>query len=336
MMSTLSDKDKDKDLISLSSNKSGQSTQSGQGGNSIVDQSVFAFQSLNVSDNNSNTDIEISPSQSPQRGPSPVPAPIIPKGTLSVDSIKDIDIDSIKDSDTSVKAANKPVFKKAPVKKTMGARVLSSTAADVRFESFDAVEKRAEQAKQEIEDHKIAFQMQNQENSNNLDGNGGGSSRLAAIYQESENVCTPSIYQTPAASGSSSYTTGNGYNSSRSNGSNSSNSTFNVANSSESYTARDKYAGNKGISSDQFFGRDEEDMEVIKNRLEKLGSANAIGSDMLSSDNALNEYQNSNLRGGYNDKYSNGGSDYDNVMENMKDSVSNFFDDIQKRIGSNK
>jgi hypothetical protein len=103
----------------------------------------------------------------------------------------------------------------------------------------------------------------------------------------------------------------------------------------------------KGISSDQFFGRDEEDAAKARNRLEKYSGSTAISSDMLNS-NSNNDYQSntssdsnwSSLRTNYNNNNSGGGmsnvspSDAVNAsLDRLKVSVSGFFEDIQKRIG---
>jgi hypothetical protein len=205
------------------------------------------------------------------------------------------------------------------------------------------VEKRAARAVQEAEDHKVAANLQSQENSNGSKG----SSRLEAIYREE----AASIYRTaaPAAAataspyGSSKFP-GNAYSTSSA----STSGSF-KADGPESYQARNKYASNKGISSDQFFGRDEEDIEVMKTRLAKMGSATAIGSDMLSNDapaewqgspGGSNSGRSTDHRGGRSNSY------YEAELENartqarvnssidqMKDSVSNFFGDIQRRMG---
>ena len=89
-------------------------------------------------------------------------------------------------------------------------------------------------------------------------------------------------------------------------------------------------------------------MEIMKNRLSKLSTSNAISSDMLSSDQAGDNYNNTrnNGSGGYGNRggYGNsggyggggggggGGSGLAGI-DKLKDSVSNFFEDIQRRIG---
>ena len=198
--------------------------------------------------------------------------------------------------------------------------------------SFHATTKQA----QEDEDHKLAVSV-------SQDGNSaGGSSRLAAIYQESES----SIYRsTPTPTAPSPYAAVSNTSSSSSSKYGSS-ANVTIYSGNESNIARSKFASNKGISSDQFFGRDEEDMEIMKNRLSKLSTSNAISSDMLASDQAGTDYNNSRMGGGgYNGNsggYGNsgyggggggGGAGGLTGIDKLKDSVSNFFEDIQRRIG---
>jgi ADP-ribosylation factor GTPase-activating protein 2/3 len=279
----------------------------------------------------------------------PTSTPAVAIGTLSVSSIgatvdnKD-DFGDFDNMPTRVTKA--PVFgkKSAAPKKATATRLLSSSAADDRFESFESVEKRATKAVQEAEDHKIATQLQTQENSSGAES---GVSRLGSIYKELEaaNNSRSTPYQ--ASTSSSIYGSSKAPESSTSSyGASSTSAAFNVATSSESYAARNKYSSNKGISSDQFFGRDEEDMEQMKNRLNKLSTANAIGSDMLSNDDAANDWQSSDHRGGRDGSggggYSNGhggykgssgsGSTVHSSIDQLKDTVSNFIGDIQSRL----
>ena len=294
-------------------------------------------------------DIASPAAQVPEPKAKPVPtAPAAAIGTLSVSALNKNadDKDGFGDFDNMPTRVSKaPVFGKKGVapKKSSATRIMSTSAADERFESFESIEQRATKAVQEADDHKMATQLQTQENSNG--GESGGSSRLAAIYQESE---ASSIYRsnaTPAATSSSIYSSSKFQDStaSHSQGSSNTGSSFNVATSSESYAARNKYSSNKGISSDQFFGRDEEDMQVMKNRLEKLSSSSAIGSDMLSNDDAANDWQSGDHRGGRSSSGSGGytsSNAYSNsnglsstiVNAKLKDMVTNFIGDIQSRL----
>ena len=314
-----------------------------------VPQTVFFFgDEESNSSKSAATSTSTAPTQSPKPEPAvavPTPAVTVPIGTLSVAAITNTDDkdpfgDSAFDNCATIKVIPKSTFAKkgVPAKKSSVSRIMTSTPGDVRLESFESVEKRSTLAVQEAADHKVALQLQEMENNNG--SGGGGSARLSAIYQESE-----SIYRTPATASTSSsiYSSNSSTSPYRSNGGNGSSksSTFNVAASSESYQARNKYSGNKGISSDQFFGRDEEDMEIMKNRLSKMSTANAIGSDMLSNDDAANEYQSGGNRRPIPP------SDWDTSvtrgralaagsaanLEMFKDSVSNMIGDLQKRLG---
>ena len=293
------------------------------------------------------------PSPAPAAAITFMPTVVTANGTLSVSAItksddKDFFGNSGFENIIPVTVIPKSNFgKKVVPKKSSVTRILSSTPADARFESFESVEKRTSKAVQEAEDHKVAKQLQAQDDIDNHVS--GGSSRLNAIYQESESA---SIYRAPSTSAAASSST---YGASSLSGRSISpvgnaSSTFNVATSSESHHARNKYAGNKGISSDQFFGRDEEDIEIMRSRLNKMGSANAIGSDMLSNDDAANEWQSGENRGqGQGRRSSN--SDWENGyntgaaiaaqhtaavsagIDHLKDSMSNLVGDIQKRLG---
>jgi hypothetical protein len=322
-----------------------------------------------------------SPPTSPVAAQKPVyvaPSPAAPIGTLSVAAAAGADADDgFGDAFDAAVAAKKPIVAKKPVagakKSIIGAVRLGAAAADVRLESFEAVEKRVTKAQQDEEDRKIAAQ----------DGGGGsaaggasGSSRLAAIYQEAEaasNAPKDTLYRSAPAAPAS--TGGSIYQASSTSSSSSKYGTTTYT-GSESNLARSKFASNKGISSDQFFGRDEEDMEVggrcahfvrplpnpvidthppcahflqvMKQRLSRLSTAGAISSDMLQSDEAVSEYRSSgrggsggggmgSSSGGYGSSRAMGGGGGGGGglagIDKLKDSVSNFFEDIQRRIG---
>lgn len=288
--------------------------------------------------------------------PAPIPTPITAIGALSVagvnikieDKGKNDFGDFAFDNDVPMKVIGKLAPRKGvPPKRST--RILSSTADD-RFESFESVEKRTSRAIQEAEDHKVAASLQSQENNSGLNG----SSRLDAIYKEE----AASIYRTAApaapaaaAATSSMYgspkSSGNSY--STSSAPTSTSGSFNGASVEESYQARSKYSSNKGISSDQFFGRDDEDLEIVKNRLAKMGTATAIGSDMLNNDGPA-DWQGSpsggggvggavDHRGGRSDSYyaederNRRVARVNSSIDQMKDSVTNFLGDIQRRMG---
>ena len=279
--------------------------------------------------------------------PTPAPVPVVvtpaaPIGTLSVASVNSTvpasasndSNDGFGDAFDNALASKKPIVAKkivAGAKKSI-IRKLGATPADVRLESFEAVEKRSTKTAQDEEDNRLAGKSQTQ----SYEGSSGGSSRLAAIYQEAE--ASTSIYRSsPAPTGNSLYQTTTASSSSSSakyGGASTGNSTTYTG--AESNIARSKFASNKGISSDQFFGRDEEDVEAMRGRLNKLSTSSAISSDMLSSDAAVNDYRNNGMSSSMGSGYSNhmaGGGGGLTGIDQLKDSVSNFFEDIQRRIG---
>jgi ADP-ribosylation factor GTPase-activating protein 2/3 len=211
--------------------------------------------------------------------------------------------------------------KKPPAKKAgMGAKKLvTSSSADVRIESFEQVEKRAATAAQEEEDRRLAQQLQAQENAN------ASSGRVAAMMAEADGAGKSSLYRstsntssnTNLSSGSSSrYQTASpapsasAYRSAPATG-----GTTASKGGSESYAARNKYGAQKGISSDQYFGRDEADAAQARARLGQLQGSQAISSDMVYG------------RGGdRQDSSDDGGA----TLEKLKDSVAGFFDSFGK------
>lgn len=84
-----------------------------------------------------------------------------------------------------------------------------------------------------------------------------------------------------------------------------------------STSTQGKYAGAKSISSDQYFGVDDQEALSARGRLGRFTSSSAISSDMLQRD----EVEDGSAE-----------SDGATVMNQWKGSVSNFFDDIHKRI----
>jgi len=258
-------------------------------------------------------------------------APPQAQGTLSVKSVSSAKLNEQEEAETAASAAadeagaavaaaskmiGKPMIKKAGVAaKKIGARKLDSNPSDVRLESFESVEKRATKAAQEEEDHKLANKMQG------LDVGGTGSSRLSAVYQEAESIYRPSSVTTS----SSNYSSSRGGSSSGNNNSSSFKGASAVSSMGESFQAREKYGSAKGISSDQFFGRDEEDTTIMRSRLEKYSNSSAISSDMLSGEGGGAEYERT--------RTGSGTSSGDSGLGKLKDSVRDFFDSVQSRLG---
>jgi len=203
--------------------------------------------------------------------------------------------------------------KKPPVKKAgMGARKLvSSSAADVRIESFEQVEKRTTAAIQEEEDRKLAMQLQAKENASSgrvaammMDGESGTSK--TSLYRNTSNTSSNTSLNVGAGSSSGRYPSSAG-------SSTRGNATTASKGGPESFQARDKYSNQKGISSDQFFGRDEEDAALAKMRLEHMKGSQAISSDMM-----------------YGNRNSSEDEDGSATLEKLKDSVAGFFESFGK------
>jgi len=236
--------------------------------------------------------LEIPPQQEPSTSKTVIkPSSPVANGVLSVSAVIDGEINN---KPSEAPKATFSTVKKPIVKKSLGARKLSGSNNDVKIESFESVEKRASKvssiiilslslliinhyqyhfkAAQEEEDKKLAISLQKAENSSSSEGG----SRIASIYQETQ---TQSLYRAPP---STQQTSTSLY----------SNRPINtvVSKVGESFQARERYSSAKGISSDQFFGREEEDTLTAREKLSKFSSATAIGSDMLYNDGQEDEY----------------------------------------------
>jgi ADP-ribosylation factor GTPase-activating protein 2/3 len=312
--------------------------------------STSAIAALNAGDSDNEVDTTATASAaaaSPKPVPvesvfRPPPAVVQPKGTLSIEgtsaaSTTAAAVDPLK------LLGKKPVASK---KSGIGARkIVTSTPADVRIESFESVEKRAAVAQQEQEDRALAIKTQQQLNeaakanmssgrvaammleADGMGGAGGGANGgvgKPSIYRNTSGSSTPgsggglsgsSIYRSappPAAAsrGSSGGMYGNVGAGSNGNGSSRGGGT-------ESTAARDKYSNQKGISSDQFFGRDESDADAMRGRLQgQYSNSTAISSDMMYG-----------TGGRTSDAHDDDGSA---TLERLKDSVAGFFDSFGK------
>jgi hypothetical protein len=192
-------------------------------------------------------------------------------------------------------------FKKpstAHKKASLGAKKLSiGGITDNRMESFETLEKRSQQAKTEEERGLSKSMMQ-------MDLKESSSGRIATMLRDSEALTFPahtttSLSPKPVTSTTSKPAT------------------------AESYQAREKYGAAKGISSDQFFGRDDQVSQEARNRLDMYSNSTSISSDML--------------KGGRDERFGwDGNQSYDPSsasLDRLKDSVSGFFDGIQRRLG---
>eukprot|EP01041_Mallomonas_annulata_P014892 gene14892-31618_t len=170
------------------------------------------------------------------------------------------------------------IGKKPVPKKRTGAVKLGTTPADVRIESFESVEKQVQKAVQEQEDFRVATELQQHDPDAPITlSSRSTSSKVASIYQEAE----ASMYRTPSAPSGSTSPYGSNKGSSMYSSNTSGTGAGTGTSGKESYEARDKYSKAKSISSDQYFGRDEEDAAAMRTKLDKYSNSNAISSDMI-------------------------------------------------------
>lgn len=266
-----------------------------------------------------------------------------PIGVLSVSLPPGAPEDVADESSASASAATSastvkktPIImgKKTATKKKIGAVKLStSSPADLRIETFESVERQVAKATQEQEDFRVASELSQSENSGLMMPSSASprSSLIASAYEEAE----ASMYRSSATAASSNVSSsspkaGAGksiYTTSSSAGAGSSGSAAGSASSygKESYEARDKYSKSKGISSDQFFGRDEEDASEARSKLSnKYSNANAISSDMMYGSDDPNNNEDA--------AYNNGGGS-SALGSILQSTVKGVFSDLQRRIG---
>lgn len=213
----------------------------------------------------------------------------------------------------AMKLIGKPGAKKpTAVKKGLGARKLDTSAADGKLVSFDVVEERKAKVEQEEEDRKLAKKL------SEIDMSGeSGSSRIAAALRDADEPTVSKYRPAPTTASSTSMTSSSIYRAPS--GPTVSGSTA----MGESHAARDKYGKAKSISSDQYFGLDQADQDRIKTRIDKFSNARAISSAMVYGDEEESPYSSDNRRADSGDGLS---------LEKLKDSVSGFFDDLQRRM----
>ena len=211
-----------------------------------------------------------------------------------------------------------------------------------------AVDRRRLQQLQEDADRKMALSLQAQETSGVAASSASGSSAdsellstgrvAAALMDDSSSSSGSSKYRSTPNQSSNSSASSSLYRSSSSAAGSSSSS---QSQGSESHSARDRYGKQKGISSDQFFGRDQEDEERARGRLQQLSGSSSISSDMIYSDGAHSAAGGSvmdmvgstwsSLR--TNQGGARPGAPSGTALNKLSESVAGFFDDIQKRIG---
>lgn len=206
-------------------------------------------------------------------------------------------------SATITPAATKPIFgKKAASKKGIGVKKLAiSSSTDVKIASFEQVEKRVDQIMEQKDivakrsavamgaEEVTGFSQSIYQPTSSLNTNTNTNSTYSAPFKPSSP--SPSRYSAPQKTALSS-------------------------GGNEAHIARDKYAGQKGISSDQFFGRDEEDAQLMRSRIGDYSGSTALSSDML--------------QGGQPAPGNNG--KINESIDALKSSVSGFFDEVKYRL----
>lgn len=173
------------------------------------------------------------------------------------------------------------------------------------------------------------------------------SGRVAALMAESETPST-SIYRNNNNNNAS---TGSAKNDGKA-GSYSSSSSG--GGGGESFAARDKYAGQKGIlhvymylydlivtessfihscihlttgiSSDQFFGRDQEDPNEIRSKLDQFSNSTAISSDMMMASKTTKSSRTGEPSSSSNNSSLADANNSNSTFDKLKSSVAGFFD----------
>lgn len=247
----------------------------------------------------------------------PPPQPI---GSLSVHSVVGgpvlcgVEVNDLSAGVEAMKLMSKPTInKKVGTAKKSSVRKLSCVDNEVTLDSFEAVERTTIRAQQEETDRVLAVKLNRELNDSSMGFSSDNSSgRVAVIMREEESPASKSLYRSPVAVGVS----------------NNSKSVLRAGNSTgneyfgtnESHEARSKYANVKSLSSEQFFGQNEGDVAIFRDKLDRYSGSTSISSDMMhGDDNSSGHVGTGNMRSSNLDK--------------LKDSVSGFFDDIQKRIG---
>eukprot|EP00604_Paraphysomonas_vestita_P001423 CAMPEP_0174824268 /NCGR_PEP_ID=MMETSP1107-20130205/32437_1 /TAXON_ID=36770 /ORGANISM="Paraphysomonas vestita, Strain GFlagA" /LENGTH=387 /DNA_ID=CAMNT_0016050707 /DNA_START=190 /DNA_END=1353 /DNA_ORIENTATION=+ len=286
--------------------------------------------------NNGNNITHVNPPTPPQietsETPTKVASTVTPIGTLSIQAAIASETEEKEETETNHQHAVltlKPKKVTSTKKKTLGAKKLTvpsdsgKGSQDVKIETFESVEKKQQRALAEQEDFELAQKLQQEELSKS-NSNGGGESRIAALlHEEGQNAfrtpaATTSIYQ-PLPSTSSPTTkvsVTSPYASLTSNNYSSSSTTSSSSNANSGNL--NKYANAKGISSDQYFGREQAENEEYRRNISKYSNSSSISSDMLygREDAHTSTREQDNLSVGL---------DFDR----LKDSVKGFFDEFR-------
>jgi hypothetical protein len=189
------------------------------------------------------------------------------------------------------------------LEKKAAKKMAFNSSTDVKIASFEQVEKRVDQIMEKQEVRKSAVAMESEENT------ATATSSQTSIYQIASINTSLATSTKSAASPPSKYS--------------SAPRTTTTTAGAETHIARDKYAGQKGISSDQFFGRDEEDAQLMRSRIGEFSGSSALSSDMLQGNT-----------GGYQPPSSSSAkANVNQSIDALKSSVSGFFDEIKYRLG---
>jgi hypothetical protein len=258
----------------------------------------------------------------PAPAPAPQPAPVEKKEVVIIGTLSTVMVDApapapAKVGGLGLKMSSLGAKKGKP---KLLARKLTATGAGggsgsgigMDLDSFEDVDKRSAMATQEQQDHALAVQLHNTDTGN------AGSSRLAAVYQDSESIYKPANAAVSKQSGSLYGNMGSASSSPRGYGGSSLPKSVPTTNGN----AQQKFSSAKGISSDQYFDRDagSEQSSVAKERLGAYANAGAISSDMLNG----REGKDKPRSGSYDDFMPDELS-----MREIKASVRGFFDSVQ-------
>lgn len=234
--------------------------------------------------------------------------------------------------------------KKPVAKKGLGARKLDSDVNDIKIESFEKVEKRAAKAAQEIaEFDSLASLDKSTVTSSGAPASASAPaapSRVSAVYMDEESSASSVFSSTKNAPKGSIYTSGDGpkplgSSSSAYGGSSSAGSAYRGGSSSMANpgTFDQKFANKKSISSDQYFGLDQEDANEMKGRLGKYSGSKAISSDMLYHGEEAPDFNTvsyADTMAARSRGVAAGGDDMG--LGILKDSVKNFFDEVARNM----
>jgi ADP-ribosylation factor GTPase-activating protein 2/3 len=213
-------------------------------------------------------------------------------GSLSVES-NNITTNPSSESAVEQMKAVKSVAKKSN-KKVLGAKKMDSSAGELYLESFDKVEEQVQ---------RVIAPASNPSTRDIVP------SRVSLAYTEVEEKRAPSN-SADASMYRASSTVGSGAGSGTS-------SRVKAGSTEESFTARSKYSSSKGISSDQYFGREDQDQDLIKSKLQSYSNSKSISSDMMSGTDPDGDI----------------GFEASSGLGALKDSVASFFSDVSKQIG---